>query len=97
VICTGFYCDMNPTSKIVVPWLVRTTLSSMLYETNICMKLFNMASSKFGERGGTNMQSIAAAHGLRLVMASMPGDRRLYCKKKMMATMVTLEINLVYP
>jgi hypothetical protein len=26
-----------------------------LYETNVCMKLFNMASPKFDERGGTNM------------------------------------------
>jgi hypothetical protein len=25
-----------------------------LYETDICMKLFNMASPKFGERGETN-------------------------------------------
>jgi hypothetical protein len=81
----------------VVPWLVRTTLSTMLYEIVVCMKLFNMASHKFSERGGTNMQSIEAAHGLRSVMASGPSDRRLYYKKKMMTTKVTLEINLVYP
>jgi hypothetical protein len=43
----------------MVPWLVRTTLSTVLYETHVCMKLFNMASPKFGERGGTN-QEVAA-------------------------------------
>jgi hypothetical protein len=43
------------------------------------------------------MQSIEVAHGLRSVMASGPGDRRLYYKKKMMVTNVILEINLVYP
>jgi hypothetical protein len=40
---------MKPTSKTMVHWLVRTTLFMVLYET------FNMTSSKFGERGGTNM------------------------------------------
>jgi hypothetical protein len=69
----------------------------MLYETNVCMKFLNMASPKFNERDGTNMQSIGAAHGLCSVMASGPGDRRLHYKKKTMATKVTLEINLVYP
>jgi hypothetical protein len=54
-ICIGFYCDMKPTSKIVV--LVRTTLSMVLYETDICMKLFNMAPPKFGERGVTNREA----------------------------------------
>jgi hypothetical protein len=43
MICIRFYCDMKPTSKTVVPWLVRTTLSMVLYEIDICMKLFNMA------------------------------------------------------
>jgi hypothetical protein len=76
--------------------MVRTTLSMMLYETNICMKLFNMASPKFGERSRTNMQSINAGHGLHSAMASGHGDRGLYDKKKMMATKVTLEIHLVY-
>jgi hypothetical protein len=95
-ICIRFYSDMKPTSKTVVPWLVRTTLSTVLHEID-CMKLFNMASPKFGERGGTNMQSVEVAHGLHLVMASRLGDRRLYYKKKMMGTKVTLEINLVYP
>jgi hypothetical protein len=52
-ICIGFHCDMKPTSKTMVPWLVRTTLSTVLYETNVCMKLFNMTSPKFDERGGT--------------------------------------------
>jgi hypothetical protein len=41
------------------------------------------------------MQSIEASHGLCSVMATEPGHSRLY-KKKMMASMVTLEINLVY-
>jgi hypothetical protein len=81
----------------VVPWLVRTTLSTVFYETDVCIKLFNMASPKFGERGGTNKQSIKTAHGLRSIMASGPDDRRLYYKNKTMATKVTLEINLVYP
>jgi hypothetical protein len=41
------------------------------------------------------MQSIEVAQRIRSVMASEPGHSRLY-KKKMMATMVTLEIYLVY-
>jgi hypothetical protein len=69
----------------------------MLYQTDVCIKFFNMASPKFDERDGTNMQLIKAAHGPRSVMASGPGDRRLYYKKKMMATKVTLQINLAYP
>jgi hypothetical protein len=52
--CIGFYCDIEPYSNIVVPWLVRTNLSTMLYKTIVCMKPFNMASPKFDERGGTN-------------------------------------------
>jgi hypothetical protein len=96
MVCIEFYCDMKPASKTVVPWLMRTTLSTVLYKIDVCMKLFNMASPKFDERGGTNMQSIKAAHGLRSVMASGPGDRRLYYKKKTMATKVTLEINFAY-
>jgi hypothetical protein len=40
------------------------------------MKLFNMASPKFGERGGTNMQLMEAANVYS----------RLYKKKKMMST-----------
>jgi hypothetical protein len=79
----------------VVPRLVRTTLSTVLYETDVCVKLFNMTSPKFSEQGGTNMQHIKATHGLCSIMASGPGDRRLYYKKKMMATKVTLEIILV--
>jgi hypothetical protein len=95
MICIRF--DMKPTSKIMVTWLVRTTLSTVLYETNVCMKLFDMASPKFGERGGTNMKLIKTTHGLCLIIASGLSDRRLYYKKKMMVTKVTLEINLVYP
>jgi hypothetical protein len=41
----------------MVPCLVRTTLPTVLYITNVCMKLFNMASLKFGERGGTNREA----------------------------------------
>jgi hypothetical protein len=48
---------MKPTSKTVVPWLVRTTLSTVLYETDVYMKFFNMASPKFGEQGGTNWEA----------------------------------------
>jgi hypothetical protein len=55
-----------------------TFLSTVLYETGVYIKLFNMASPNFDEQGGTNMQAIEAAHGLRSVMASVPGDRRLY-------------------
>jgi hypothetical protein len=69
----------------------------VLHEIDVCMKLFNMDSPKFGERGGINMQSIESAHGLRSVMTSRAGDRRLYYKKKTIATKVTLEIYLVYP
>jgi hypothetical protein len=39
------------------PWLVRTTLSTVLYKIDICMKLFNIASPKFGERGETNWET----------------------------------------
>jgi hypothetical protein len=88
---------MKPTSKTVALWLLRTTLSTVLYETDVCIKLFNMASPMFDERGGINMQSIEAADGLRSVMVSEPGDGRLYYKRKTMATKVTLEINFVYP
>jgi hypothetical protein len=40
---------MKLISKTVIPWLVWTTLSMVLYETNAYMKLFNMASPMFGE------------------------------------------------
>jgi hypothetical protein len=75
---------------------VRTILSATLYEIDVCIKLFNMASPKFSEGGGRNLQSIESAHGLRSVMASRTSDRRLYYKKKTMDTKVTLEINLVW-
>jgi hypothetical protein len=55
--CIGFYCDMKPTRKTVVRWLVRTTLSTVLYETNVYIKLFNMTFPKFGDRGGTNQEA----------------------------------------
>jgi hypothetical protein len=57
MICIGFYCDIEPSNNTMVPWLVRTNLSTMLYETNVCMKLSNMASPKFDERGGTNRET----------------------------------------
>jgi hypothetical protein len=57
MICIRFYCDMKPTSNIVVPWLVRTTLSMVLYKIDACMKLFNMTSSKFSKRGGINRET----------------------------------------
>jgi hypothetical protein len=53
MICIGFYCDMKPTSKTMAPWLVRTTLSMVLYKLDVCMNLFNMASPNFDEWGGT--------------------------------------------
>jgi hypothetical protein len=49
MICIGFYCDNEPSSNTVVPWLVRTNLSTVLYETDVCIKLFNVTSAKFGE------------------------------------------------
>jgi hypothetical protein len=52
-----FYCDIKPISKTVVPRRVRISLSTVLYKTNICMKLFNIASPKFSERGGTNWEA----------------------------------------
>jgi hypothetical protein len=55
--CIGFYCDIEPTSKTVLPWLVRTTLSMVLYKIDVCIKLFNMAPPKFGERGGTSCEA----------------------------------------
>jgi hypothetical protein len=71
----------------LVPWLLRDTFSTTLYNTDVCMKLFNMISPKFDERGGTNMQSIEAAHELRSVMASGPGHSRLY-KKSTVSTFI---------
>jgi hypothetical protein len=49
MIYIGFYCDIEPSSNTVVPWLVRTNLSMVLYKIDVCMKLFGMASPKFGE------------------------------------------------
>jgi hypothetical protein len=40
----------------MVPWPLRTNLSKVLYETDVCMKRFNMVSPKFGERSGTNRE-----------------------------------------
>jgi hypothetical protein len=57
MICIGFYRDIQPTSKIVVHRLVMTTLSTMLYETNVYMKLFNITSPKFNEQGGSNWEA----------------------------------------
>jgi hypothetical protein len=57
MICIRFYCDMKLTRKTMVCWLVRTTLSTVLYETDVCMKHFNMAYPKFGDRGGTNRET----------------------------------------
>jgi hypothetical protein len=57
MICIKFYCDMKPTSKTMVPWLMRTTLSTVLYKTYVCMNLFNIASPIFDERGGTNQEA----------------------------------------
>jgi hypothetical protein len=57
MIYIGFYCDIEPSSNTVVAWLVRTNLSMVLYKTDVCMKLFGMASPKFGERGGTNREA----------------------------------------
>jgi hypothetical protein len=56
-ICIGFYCDKKPTSKTMVLWLARTTLSTVLYKIDVCIKLCRV-SPKFGERGGTNMQYV---------------------------------------
>jgi hypothetical protein len=56
MICIRFYCDIKPTIKTVVPWLVRTTLSMVLYEIDVCIKLFKMISHKFNERGETNWE-----------------------------------------
>jgi hypothetical protein len=72
MICIGFYCDVKPTNKTVIPWLVRTTLSTVLYEIIVCMKFFNMSSPKFDEQDETNLQSIEVAHRLHSVMASRP-------------------------
>jgi hypothetical protein len=49
MIYIGFYCDIEPSSNTVVPWLVRTNLSMVLYKVDVCMKLFNMTSSKLSE------------------------------------------------
>jgi ribosomal protein L17 len=54
MICIGFYCGIEPSNNTVIPWLVRTNLSTVLYKSDVCMKLFNMVSPKFGERGGSN-------------------------------------------
>jgi hypothetical protein len=82
-ICIGFYYDIKPTSKTVVPWLVRTTLSTVLYKIDVCVKLFDMSSLKFGERDGTNRRRIS------LLLKSI--------KKKRMSPTETPEICLVFP
>jgi hypothetical protein len=55
----------------MVPWLVRTTLSMTLYTIVVYMKLFNMASPKFGERGGAIMQSIEVAQVSPVTVGSL--------------------------
>jgi hypothetical protein len=55
MICIGFYYDIEPSNNIVVPRLVRTNISTVLYETIVCITLFNTTSPRFNERGGTNM------------------------------------------
>jgi hypothetical protein len=47
-----------------------TTLSTTLYEIDVCMKLLNMASPKFGEWGGINMQSMEAAQVSTVIVGS---------------------------
>jgi hypothetical protein len=55
MICNGFYYDIEPSSNTVVPQLVMTNLSMVLYETDVCMKLFSMfllsSTSKVGLKG----------------------------------------------
>jgi hypothetical protein len=46
---SGFIEILNQPARLWYPWLVRTTLSTMLYETYVCMKLFNIDSPKFRE------------------------------------------------
>jgi hypothetical protein len=41
----------------VLPWLMRTTLSMLLYETYVYINFFNMTSPKFDEGGGTNRET----------------------------------------
>jgi hypothetical protein len=57
MICIGFYSDIEPCSNTMLPWLVKTNLSTVLYETGVCIKLFNMASPKLDKRGGTNREA----------------------------------------
>jgi hypothetical protein len=59
-----------------------------LYKTDICMKLFNIASPMLASKVGQ--------HAIDRGCASEPDDSRLY-KKKTMTTMITFEIYLVYP
>jgi hypothetical protein len=42
---------------------VRTTLSTALYIIDVCVKLFNMASPKFDERGGTTCNRLRLPKG----------------------------------
>jgi hypothetical protein len=54
MLCIRFYCDIKPTNKTLVPWLAgEDYYLHDIVENNVCMKLFNMASLKFVERGGT--------------------------------------------
>jgi hypothetical protein len=44
------YCDIVPTNKTMISLAGEDyPLSTVLYKTDICMKLFNIASPKFGE------------------------------------------------
>jgi hypothetical protein len=58
MICIVFYCDIEPTRKIVVQLAGEDySLHTVLHETDVYMKLFNIASPKFGERGETNWEA----------------------------------------
>jgi hypothetical protein len=48
---------LNQPARLWYPCLVRTTLFTVLYEKDVCMKLFNIASPKFGEQGKTNWEA----------------------------------------
>jgi hypothetical protein len=58
------------------PFGLNATLD--VFNTDICMKLFNTTSLKFNEQDGANMQSIEAAHVLCSVMTNKPDHSMLY-------------------
>jgi hypothetical protein len=64
------YCDIEASSNTVVPWLVQTNLSTVLYETNVCMKLLRWllpsSVSKVGLIGRNVLSALYIIKGIKM-------------------------------